>query len=70
MRFHQVRTNDGVQGWICQSLETGVELEAPQAETSSVAGANLWTSEFGQRRKRRTPVGGDFSCQPRGSIGP
>jgi hypothetical protein len=30
MRVHQARTNDGIQGWICQFLETGVELEAPQ----------------------------------------
>jgi hypothetical protein len=57
MRLHQVKTNYGVQGWICQSLRNwGPARGAAGAEMSSAARASLPISESGERRKRQPPL--------------
>jgi hypothetical protein len=57
MRLHQVKTNYGVQGLICQSLRNrGPARGAAGAVTSGAERASLLTSESGERRKRRAPL--------------
>jgi hypothetical protein len=57
MRLHQVKTNYGVQGLICQSLRNrGPARGVAGAETSGAERASLPTSESGERRNDEPPL--------------